>query len=340
MDQKPLVVGVVGFGYWGPNLVRNFTACPATHVKAVADLDPARRGAVGALYPWAEVYEEAERIFADPEIDAVAVATPLFTHHPLAKAALEAGKHVLVEKPMATSAAECDELTRLAKERGLTLMVDHTFVYTGAVRKVREVVRSGSLGDVLYFDSVRINLGLFQPDYNVVWDLAPHDLSILDFTLGREPRWVSAIAAAHYDGHHENLAYLTVGFEENLLAHVHVNWVAPVKTRRIIVAGTDRMLVYDDTQPAERVKLYESSVNVGELDPEMTYRMNVQYRTGDVTIPKLDPREALRVEVEEFARACRTGEPPTTDAGAGTRVVRLLEAAQRSIDSGGGKVSL
>ena len=339
MATNQLRVGVVGFGYWGPNLARNFTAFPGTRVTAVADQDSSRHDAIRKLYPWATIHADAQQLFADPDIDAIALATPLFTHYPLARAALEAGKHVLVEKPMAGAVAECQELETLAADRGKALMVDHTFLFTGAVRKIREIIEAGQLGRVLYFDSVRINLGLFQPDFNVVWDLAPHDLSILDYVLGREPRWVSAIGASHYDTQ-ENLAYLTIGFDDELLAHIHVNWVAPVKTRRITIAGTERMLVYDDTQPAERVKIYESGVDVQHLDRELTYRMNVQYRTGDILAPKLDPREALRLVVEEFATACQTGKPPTSSGATGTRVVRLLEAAQRSIRDRGRRIEL
>jgi len=341
MGDAPLAVGVVGFGYWGPNLVRNFTSYPGTRVVAVADANPARLDAARAQLPWVEKFHgDAAALFADPAVEAVAIATPLFTHHPLARAALAAGKHVLVEKPLAASAAECEELIAVAREHGRALMVDHTFLYTGAVRKVRELIEQGKLGRVLYFDSVRINLGLFQPDFNVVWDLAPHDLSIIDYALGAPAaRWVSAIGASHF-GTHENLAYLTIGYDGDLLAHVHVNWVAPVKTRRITIAGTDRMLVYDDTEPAERVKLYESGVDVAHMDSETRYRLNVQYRTGDVLVPKLDPREALRLVVEDFARACRTGQAPVSDAGLGLRVVRLLEAAQRSIERGGERVEV
>ncbi len=333
-------VGIIGFGYWGPNLVRNFTANPGTHVAVVADRDEKRRAAAVQQYPSLKTVAEAEAVFADPSIDAVAIATPLFTHFPLAKAALEAGKHVLVEKPLAGSVAECEELVALAADRGLILMVDHTFLFTGAVRKVRELIQEGKLGRVLYFDSVRINLGLFQPDFNVVWDLAPHDISILDFALGREPRWVSAIGVSHY-GEHENLAYLTIGFDDGLIAHVHCNWVAPVKTRRITIAGSDRMLVYDDTEPAERVKIYEHGVDWREpLEDETRYRLNVQYRTGDVLAPKLDPSEALRQVVKTFETACRSGETPVSDGATGLRVVRLLEAAQTSMSQQGARVTL
>jgi len=339
MSSKQLKIGMIGFGYWGPNLVRNFTAASTTHVVAIADQDEARRKTASAQYPWAKTHADAAAVFADPEIDAVALATPLFTHYPLAKLALEAGKHVLIEKPLATSVAECNELAALAEKNNLMLMVDHTFVFTGAVRKIHELIEAGQLGQILYLDSVRINLGLFQPDFNVVWDLAPHDISIMDFVLGREPRWVSAIGASHYGGH-ENLAYLTIGFDDNLLAHVHCNWTAPVKTRRITIAGTERMLVYDDCDPAERVKIYETGVDVERLDKETTYRMNVQYRTGDVLVPKLDPREALRMVVERFAECCNTGERPVSDIAAGTRVVQVLEAAQKSIKSDGQRITL
>ncbi|HUH00388.1 MAG TPA: Gfo/Idh/MocA family oxidoreductase [Kofleriaceae bacterium] len=340
MSENPMRVGVVGFGYWGPNLVRNFTANVGTQVVCVADRDGKRRAAAETQYPGMSTVADAEVLFADPSIEAVAIATPLFTHFPLAKAALLAGKHVLVEKPLAGSVAECEELVALAAEQGKALMVDHTFLFTGAVRKVREVIQSGSLGRILYFDSVRINLGLFQPDFNVVWDLAPHDLSILDFVLEREPRWVSAIGVSHY-GKHENLAYLTIGFDDDLMAHVHCNWMAPVKTRRITIAGTDRMLVYDDTEPSERVKIYEHGVDWREpMETETKYRLNVQYRTGDVLAPKLDPREALRMVIETFEQACRTGESPVSSGSTGVRVVRLLEAAQKSMNAQGARVSL
>jgi predicted dehydrogenase len=337
-SSSVLRVAVIGFGYWGPNLVRNFTTCPATKVVAVVDGDPKRRAAVGVLYPWLPTFEDPTPVLADPDVDAVVIATPIFSHHPLAMAALTAGKHVLVEKPFAPSVAQCEELAALADRVGKALVVDHTFVYTGAVRKIRELVANGSLGDVLYFDSVRINLGLFQPDYNVVWDLAPHDVSILDFVLGGlTPQWVTALGVNHY-GRHESLAYVTMGFGDGLVAHLHVNWVAPVKTRRITIAGTKRMLVYDDTSPVEPVKLYESSVDVAQMDKESAYALNVQYRTGDVLAPKLDGREALSQVAVAFAARCLHGTPTPSDADAGIRVVRVLEAAQRSLEQEGARV--
>jgi predicted dehydrogenase len=282
-------------------------------------------------------------VIRDPEVDAVVIATPIFTHHALARAALEAGKHVLVEKPLAPSVAQAEELAELAARTGRVLMVDHTFVYTAAVRKIAGLIAGGELGRVLYLDSVRINLGLFQPDYNVIWDLAPHDLTIIDFVLGKTvgatARWISAIGVSHY-GRHENLAYLTIGFDDGLLAHIHVNWVAPVKTRRMIIAGSKKMLVWDDTSPVEPVKIYESSVDVSAIDRESAYALNVQYRSGDVTSPKLDGKEALAVMAQAFAAACLDGVPSDSDAAVGVRIVRMLEAAQHSLQHHGARVAL
>jgi predicted dehydrogenase len=338
-----LRIGVIGYGYWGPNLVRNFAAGPRTRVVAIAEQSPARRQAAAINVPHITCVAEAAELIGDPEIDAVVIATPIFTHYPLARAALEAGKHVLVEKPLAPKVSEAEELAALAARAGRVLMVDHTFVYTAAVRKIRDLIAAGDLGRVLYLDSVRINLGLFQPDYNVIWDLAPHDLTIIDHvlsqTLGTEARWISAIGVSHF-GHHENLAYLTVGFDDGLLAHVHVNWVAPVKTRRTIIAGSQKMLVWDDTSPVEPIKIYESSVDVKAMDQESAYALNVQYRSGDVRSPKLDGKEALAVMAQEFAAACLDGAPSRSDATVGVRIVRMLEAAQRSLENQGARVAL
>jgi predicted dehydrogenase len=340
--SQNLRVAVIGYGYWGPNLVRNFTGCPSTHVVAVVDRDEGRRKAAKTLYPWVETHADTAAVLADERIDAVAIAVPTAMHHPLTRAALEAGKHVLIEKPLAGKAAHAEELVQLARAQKRILMVDHTFVFTGAVRKIKEYVDAGTLGQVLYFDSVRVNLGLFQPDSNVIWDLAPHDLSILDFVLGRTPRWVSALGARHY-GPNENLAYMTVGFDDELMAHFHFNWVAPVKVRRIMIGGTQRMLVYDDTEPSEKIRLYDSGVTVQnqpKLEPEKAYNLLVQYRTGDVLAPRLDGTEALKRVVETFAQAIATGTPPTTDGEAGLRVVRLLEAAQESLRHESAKIKL
>ncbi|HET7503771.1 MAG TPA: Gfo/Idh/MocA family oxidoreductase [Kofleriaceae bacterium] len=344
MTAPPLRVGVIGYGYWGPNLVRNFAAGPRTRVVAIADQSPARRQVAATGVPHIRCVADAAEVIADPEVDAVVIATPIFTHHALARAALDAGKHVLVEKPLVPSVAEAEELATLAHRRGRVLMVDHTFVYTAAVRKIASLIAAGELGRVLYLDSVRINLGLFQPDYNVIWDLAPHDLTIIDHvlshTVGAKARWISAIGVSHY-GRHENLAYLTVGFDDKeLLAHIHVNWVAPVKTRRMIIAGSKKMLVWDDTSPVEPVKVYESSVDVAGIDKESAYALNVQYRSGDVISPKLDGREALAVMAQAFAAACLDGRPSDSDAAVGVRIVRMLEAAQRSLERQGERIAL
>ncbi len=336
-------LGVIGYGYWGPNLVRNFATGPRTKVVAIAEQNAHRRDVASAAYPYIKVLEDANAIIADPDIDAVAIATPIFTHYELAKRALQAGKHALVEKPLTPSVAQAEELAELASKQKRTLMCDHTFVYTGAVRKIRDLVANGELGRILYFDSVRINLGLFQPDFNVIWDLAPHDLTIMDFvlsqTLGTQARWVSAIGASHY-GRHENLAYVTVGFDNELLASVHVNWVAPVKTRRVIVAGDKKMVQWDDTSPVEPVKIYDSSVDVQHIDKESAYALNVQYRSGDVHSPKLDGKEALATMVQTFAAACLDGAASPSDAKVSVRIVRMLEAAQKSLEQQGARVML
>ena len=334
---------MIGYGYWGPNLVRNFAAGARTKVVAIADGNPSRRQLAQSTYPHIRVVDDGAAVIADPEVDAIAIATPIFTHYELAKRGLEAGKHVLVEKPLAPSVAEAEELAVLSERMKRVLMVDHTFVYTGAVKKIRELIASGELGRVLYFDSVRINLGLFQPDFNVIWDLAPHDLTIMDFvisqTLGTTARWVSATGASHY-GRHENLAYVTVGFDDELLAHVHVNWVAPVKTRRTIIAGSKKMIVWDDTSPVEPVKVYESSVDVQGMDKESAYALNVQYRSGDVHSPKLDGREALAGMAQTFAAACLDGAPSPSDGAVGVRIVRMLAAAQQSLERHGERIVL
>jgi predicted dehydrogenase len=343
VTSRELRIGVVGFGYWGPNLVRNFMSAPRAKVVRVAEPLAARRQVVATQYPHVECVEDAAALIAAPDLDAIVIATPISTHHPLAKAALEAGKHVLVEKPLTASVAHAEELIAVAAAKSRVLMVDHTFVYTSAVRKIREVIESGHLGRILYMDSVRINLGLFQSDFNVIWDLAPHDLTIMDFVIAQPmnatPRWVSALGAAHY-GQHENLAYVTVGFDGGLLAHFHVNWTAPVKTRRTIIAGTERMLVWDDTSPVEPIKIYESSVNVKQLDKEAAYSLNVQYRSGDIVSPKLDGKEALSMMARAFVDSCLDGTPNHSDAASGLRTVRILDAAQQSMLSNGARVSL
>ena len=284
-----------------------------------------------------EFAESCEDLIGRPEVAAVVLATPLSTHYPLGLQAIEAGKHLLVEKPIAASSDEARELTERADGAGLVLMVDHTFIYTGAVRKLRELVQDQELGDLLYFDSVRVNLGIFQHDTNVVWDLAPHDISILDHLVAREPESVQAIGARHYY-EYEDMAYLGVRYAGNLLAHFHVNWISPVKVRRILVGGTKRMVLYDDMEPSEKIKVYDSGVELGSR--EDIYRTLVQYRTGDMLAPKLDLSEALGLMCREFVLSITDQREPLTGAASGLNVVRILEAADRSLASGGTVVRL
>jgi predicted dehydrogenase/acetyltransferase-like isoleucine patch superfamily enzyme len=339
-SDQPLSVAVIGYGYWGPNLARNVAACPHTRLAAVCDADPARLALAGQRHPEAFLCQRAEELWGLDELEAVAVATPVASHHALALAALRAGKHVWVEKPLAASSEQAQELIEVAEALGLTLLVDHTFIYTGAVQKIRQLVEGGELGRLRYYDAVRVNLGLFQQDVNVLWDLAAHDLSIMDYLFGgRPPKAVSATGLAHVAGRPENIAYLTCFFEDDFLAHVHVNWLAPVKIRRTLVGGDRKMIVYDDLEPSEKVKVYDKGLT--ELrSPEDLHQVRIGYRTGDMWAPVLDDTEALAREVAHFAACVRAGARPLTDGHAGLRVVQILEAANRSMHKRGEPVGL
>jgi predicted dehydrogenase len=329
-------IGVIGCGYWGPNLLRNFAENEAAQLRWISDLDETRLAAMGRRYPAARTTSDYQKLIADPELDAVAVVTPVATHFQIAKEALLAGKHVLVEKPLTATTREAEELIELAERNRRILMVDHTFVYTGAVRKMKEILASGELGELLYFDSVRINLGLFQRDINVLWDLAPHDLSIMDYLIERQPEGVSALGSCHIEPGIENIAYLVMRFADDFIAHFHFNWLAPVKIRRTLIAGAGKMILYDDIEPTEKVRVYDKGVTANRVgDREADYQTLVSYRTGDVWAPKLDATEALRYVVAEFLDSIRSTRKPLTDGEAGLRVVRILEAAQKSIKEGG-----
>jgi predicted dehydrogenase len=293
---------------------------------------------VSRLYPGVSTYTQLDAMLADPTVDAVVVATPVSTHFDLALAALRAGKHVLVEKPITTTSVEARRLIEEAQQRGLTLMVDHTFVYTSAVRKIHELIAGGALGRLLYYDSVRVNLGLFQHDVSVLWDLAVHDLSIMEFLIGAAPVQVAATGISHVGGAPENIAYLTCYFEDDLLAHFHVNWLAPVKVRQTMICGTEKMIVYDDIEASEKVKVYDKGVTFdteGEL-----YQVKVGYRTGDMWAPRIDAVEALGVEAAHFIECIRTGAKPDTPGEAGLQVVSILEAASASMRERGRPVEL
>lgn len=337
--MKPVKMAVVGLGYWGPNLARNISTCPNTSLEYLVELDPERLARIARLYPAAKAVSDLKQALNDPELEAVAIATPVESHYPLAKACLEAGKHVLVEKPMTKSVVEAEELVALASRKGLKLMVDHTYNYTSAVQKIRDMVQNGDLGDILYWDSVRINLGLFNHDVNVVWDLAPHDLAVLDYVLGESPVSLQAKGVAHYADKLENIAYLTLNFESQRIAHFHFNWLAPVKVRTTMIGGTRKMIVYDDMEPSEKVKVYDKGVHLNGGDAGR-YTTLVQYRVGDMYAPHIANIEALQVEIAHVARVIRDQEEALTGGDLGLRVVRILEAAQQSIERHGETVYL
>ena len=332
-------VGVIGYGYWGPNLVRNFSEARGSSVVCVSDLKPERLALAAARYPGIRTTTDHLDLVRDTAVDAVAIATPLSTHFELAMCALEAGKHLLVAKPLAGTSDQAQRLVEAAERRGRVLLVDHTFVYTGAVRKIRELIGQGGLGEVHYYDAVRVNLGLFQHDVNVIWDLAVHDLSILDYILPVPPRAVSAIGMSHVPGSPENIAYLCLLFDGTFIAHVHVNWLAPVKVRRTLIGGSRKMVLYDDLEPSEKVRVYDSGVTVTS-EPDDIHRMLFGYRVGDMWAPQFSRTEALAVEVEDFLDCIRHGSQPVSDGRMGARLVRVLEAANASIQRRGEIVEL
>ena len=327
-------IGVIGYGYWGPNLVRNFSESPDSTVVGVCDLSAARLAEAKRRYPSIKTTTDYDVLIGDPSIDAVAIATPVSSHFDLAMRALKAGKHVLVEKPLAATSAQVLRLIDEAARQTRVLMVDHTFVYTGAVRTIRELVSSGALGEIYYYDSVRVNLGLFQHDVNVIWDLAVHDLAIMDFVLSSKPSAVSATGISHIPGQPENVAYMTLFFPDNQIAHLHVNWLAPVKVRRTLIGASEKMIVYDDLEPSEKVKVYDKGVALS-ASGEQVYELLVSYRSGDMWAPRLDNSEGLRREVLHFVDCIQNNKQPETDGQAGLRVVRLLEAAEQSLAARG-----
>jgi predicted dehydrogenase len=332
-------IGVVGYGYWGPNLVRNFAETPGAEVAAVADLDTNKLATVKRRFPAVHTTTNFNDLLADATIDAVAIATPVNTHYELAMAALKAGKHVWVEKPMTETYEQAQRLVEEAERRGKVLHVDHTFIYTGAVQKIAEIVRAGELGKVYYYDSIRINLGLFQRDVSVISDLAVHDFSILDHLFGEHPAAVTASGTNHFPGTPENLAYVTLYYDSGMIAHANVSWLAPVKVRQILIGGSKKMVTYDDLQPSEKVKIYDKGVSFTD-DPAKIQEMRVGYRTGDMWAPKLAGTEALSVEGEHFVDCISQKKRSLTDGHLGVRVVELIEAASSSMRNKGKTVYL
>ena len=321
-------LGVIGYGYWGPNIVRNFSGHQDCKVVAVCDKNSVALARVLVRHPGVRLTTEVDDIVTSSEIDAVAIVTPVSYHYELAKKALENGKHVFVEKPFTATSAQAEELVELAERKNLQIMVDHTFLFTGAVRKIKQLVDEGTLGPLYYYDSTRVNLGLFQHDVNVLWDLAPHDLSIMDYLIGLEPDLVVATGSAHVNCM-EDVAHLTVYFPNNVLAHINVNWLSPVKVRTTLVGGQKKMLVWNDLDPAEKVKVYDKGADV--KTEQGVHQLLVSYRSGDMWAPKVEELEALKLETRYFLDCVKNGTKPFNDGLAGLRVVRILEAAEQSL---------
>jgi predicted dehydrogenase len=329
--------GVIGFGYWGPNVVRNLASLEGSEVVAIAEVNPAARLRAQKAYPGVLVTPDASEVIASAGIDAIAVVTPVWTHYELVKAALENGKHVFVEKPFTSTAAQGEELINLAQQKNLTIMVDHTFLFTGAVKKISQLLDEGTLGNLFYYDSTRVNLGLFQHDINVLWDLAPHDLSIMDHLIKANPEAVVATGQSHLNGC-EDVAYMTLYFPGKVIAHINVNWLSPVKVRTTLIGGEKRMLVWNDLEADEKVKVYDKGVDI--TSREGVYQTLVNYRTGDMWAPQLEQVEALRKELTYFVDCVSTGQEPINDGRAGLRVVKMLEAASESLHKRGTLVYL
>jgi predicted dehydrogenase len=330
-------VGVIGYGYWGPNIVRNVKSLESMHLEAVCDKSASALARVRKSYPNVATYSDPAEILRSPNIDAVAVITPVWTHYDLAKEALLNGKHVFVEKPFTSSVPQAEELIEMAARKNLTIMVDHTFLFTGALRKIRELTESGTLGDLYYYDSLRVNLGLFQHDISVLWDLAPHDLSIMDHVIKGEPEAVVATGEKHLNGV-EDVAFITIYFPNSVIAHINVNWLSPVKIRTTLIGGQKKMLVWNDLVADEKIRVYDRGVNL--TGGEGIRDLLVSYRTGDMWAPQIEQLEALHVELDYFADCIMNSHKPFNDGEAGWRVVRMLEAAERSIRKRGDLVRL
>jgi predicted dehydrogenase len=337
--MQKIKVAIVGGGYWGQNLIRNFWEVEEAEVSFVCDLDPKALARAQRRYPTVQVTRHYRELLESPRVDALVLATPVSTHYEFARQALLAGKHVLVEKPLARSTAEVLDLIEVAEQQHKLLMVDHTFLYTGAVRRMKELVARGDIGEMLYFDSVRINLGLVQSDINVMWDLAPHDFAILNYLCDSDPVSVSAMGARHLGCPYENIAYVTARYDSPLIAHFHVNWLSPVKVRTTLVGGSSKMIVYDDMETTEKIKVYDRGFTVNH-DPERRERLLTGYRNGDMLAPNLETTEALRLMARDFVCSILENRQPMSDVISGYRVVRLLEAAQQSIEKNGREITL
>lgn len=322
-------IGVVGFGYWGPNIARNFNSAPGAQVCVICDIDKKSRMRAKALYPNIEIVSDYDEVLKSKTIDVVAIVTPVFSHFELAKEALKNGKHIFVEKPFTSTVAQAEELIKLAERRHLKIMVDHTFIFTGAVRKIKELIDKNSLGRLYYYDSTRVNLGFFQHDVNVIWDLAVHDLYIMDYLIKQKPVAVIAVGTEHFGRKLESVAYLTLYFKDDFIAHFNVNWLSPVKVRRTLIGGDKQMLVWDDLESDEKIKIYDKGVAIEAK--EGIYNLLVEYRSGDMRAPRIDYTEALKVEAEYFLDCIKTDRTPINDGYAGLKTVKILKATDESL---------
>jgi len=327
--------GVIGYGYWGPNVVRNLDQLEGSKVVAVCDKSPTARKRIQKTYPHVRVLTETADLMSSTEVDAIAIVTPVWSHYELTKAALQNGKHVFVEKPFTSDSAQAEELIELAAKKNLKIMVDHTFLFTGAVKKISQLLEEGTLGKIYYYDSMRVNLGLFQHDVNVIWDLAPHDLSIIDHLIKETPEAVSATGQTHLNGL-EDVAFITVYFPNKIIAHINVNWLSPVKVRTTLIGGEKKMLVWNDLEADEKIKIYDKGVNI--TSREGLYNLLVNYRSGDMWAPQLEQVEALKQELAYFVDCILTNRTPVNDGAAGLRVVKMLEAANQSVGKRGALV--
>jgi predicted dehydrogenase len=329
--------GVIGYGYWGPNIVRNLSGLEGCQLAGICDQSPAAWKRIQAAHPGVPVYSDSQELISSPDVDAIAVITPVWTHYELAKAALENGKHVFVEKPFTSNTAQAEELINLAEQKNLQIMVDHTFLFTGAVRRIRQLLTEGALGKLYYYDSTRVNLGLFQHDCNVIWDLAPHDLSIMNDLLGKDAEAIVATGQTHLNGH-ADIAFITAYFPDKMIAHINVNWLSPVKVRTTLIGGEKKMLVWNDLEADEKLKVYDKGVDV--KSQEGVYNLLVSYRSGDMWAPHVEQVEALRLELKYFVDCISANEKPFNDGRAGLKVVRMLEAANESLTKRGALVYL
>ena len=330
-------VGIIGYGYWGPQIARNFLAADGCEVAVICDKSPSAQARIQRAYPNIHATCDVSEALCSPDIDAVAVITPVWTHFELAKAALENGKHVFVEKPFTSTSVQAEQLIELAARKHLTIMVDHTFLFTGAVKKIGQLIKDGTLGKLYYYDSTRVNLGLFQHDVNVIWDLAPHDLSIMDYLVQSKPEYLAATGQSHLNGH-QDVAYLTVYLSDNVIAHFNVNWLSPVKVRMTLLGGEKKMVVWDDLDTHEKLKVYDKGVEL--KSGQGVYDLLVSYRSGDMWAPKVEQTEALAAEIRYFLDCITRDEVPFNDGIAGLRIVKLLEAADRSLADKGAAVRL